>query len=448
MTSSWHVREFSLIRDQGTFLPVTELPLPNTPASGIATPPGHSPGGKDTAVKSVELFAGAGGLALGTAEAGLHHKVVIEWDENACRTLQRNHSDGVKHVRDWKIVSGDVRDYDFRPHQGKVCFVSGGPPCQPFSIGGKHRGPSDGRNLFPQAIRAVREIRPRAFMFENVRGLLREGFSKYFGYIIHQLRFPAVTPLGDEEWTDHLARLERLHTAGDQTDLCYNVVYQCVNAVDFGVPQHRWRVFIAGVRSDLGIDYAFPRPSHRQDALLYDLWVSGEYWERHRVPIRKRPAPPGVLARRISDLRSCMRELMGDPWRTVRDAISDLPLLTEGKSSGRIANHYLNPGARSYPGHTGSPLDEPAKALKAGDHGVPGGENMLRTENAEVRYFSVRECARLQCFPDDWKFEGSWTESMRQLGNAVPVRLAEQIARPLVSLLHSAKRGASPPRTD
>jgi DNA (cytosine-5)-methyltransferase 1 len=101
----------------------------------------------------------------------------------------------------------------------------------------------------------------------------------------------------------------------------------------------------------------------------------------------------------------------------------------------KIANHFLNPGARSYAGHTGSPLDEPAKTLKAGDHGVPGGENTLRLEDGSVRYFSVRECARLQTFPDEWIVEGSWTEAMRQLGNAVPARLAQAVAAELARVM-------------
>ncbi|MGA3304360.1 MAG: DNA cytosine methyltransferase, partial [Methylovirgula sp.] len=95
--------------------------------------------------------------------------------------------------------------------------------------------------------------------------------------------------------------------------------------------------------------------------------------------------------------------------------------------------HRFQDGARSYPGHTGSPLDEPAKALKAGVHGVPGGENMLRKPDGSVRYFTVRESARLQTFPDGYEFMGSWSETMRQLGNAVPVELArlvgEDVAR-------------------
>ena len=93
-------------------------------------------------MKSVELFAGGGGLALGTANAGLRHKVVIEWDADSCATLRRNRDAGVEHVREWDVVQGDVREYDFRKHAGDVSFVSGGPPCQPFSIGGKHLGSS------------------------------------------------------------------------------------------------------------------------------------------------------------------------------------------------------------------------------------------------------------------------------------------------------------------
>jgi DNA (cytosine-5)-methyltransferase 1 len=281
----WRIKEARLDGDRVAYIPLGYLGLPREPAFGIADSPGPSLGGKDTAVKSVELFAGAGGLALGTAEAGFSHKVVIEWDSNACQTLRRNHEDGVKHVRDWAIVEGDVRDYDFLRHRGDVSFVSGGPPCQPFSIGGKHGGQDDDRNMFAQAVRAVREIRPRAFIFENVRGLLRESFSKYFGYIVHQLRYPTVTPVGDEEWTDHLACLERLHTASEKTDLRYNVVFQCVNAVDYGVPQHRWRVFIVGGRSSLDLEYSFPNATHGRATVHRDRHQEKPYGDsHHRIP--------------------------------------------------------------------------------------------------------------------------------------------------------------------
>lgn len=123
---------------------------------------------------------------------------------------------------------------------------------------------------------------------------------------------------------------------------------------------------------------------------------------------------------------------------TVRDAITDLPVPSESGDSPGILNHRLIPGARSYTGHTGSPLDLPAKTLKAGDHGVLGGENMLTARDGSVRYFTVREAARLQTFPDTWELTGSWSEAMRQLGNAVPVELAHVVAASVARALNDS----------
>src|SRR5581483_7959266 len=155
-------------------------------------------------MRSLELFAGAGGLAIGTARAGFEHDAVIEWDRNACETLRLNAKAGHGHGGDWKVMETDVSQYEFSQHAGKVEFISGGPPCQPFSLGGKHQGQFDERNMFPQAVRAVREIQPKAFIFENVKGLLRKTFANYYSYIIHQLRFPDIVRKGDEEWENHL----------------------------------------------------------------------------------------------------------------------------------------------------------------------------------------------------------------------------------------------------
>ena len=389
--------------------------------------------------KSIELFAGAGGLALGVARGGFRHVAVLEWDKDACETICRNKANCVKHVGQWNVVEGDVRDYDFGQHEGQIDLVCGGPPCQPFSIGGNHMGHVDERNMFPQAVRAVREIRPRAFILENVKGLLRQSFANYYTYIIHQLRFPEIVATGDEEWPSHLARLEEAHTRGTHSGLRYNVVFQLLNAADYGVPQKRERVFIVGIRSDLGAEFSYPQATHTKEALLFHKWVTGEYWEQHKIPKSKRPDPPKRLRAALDRLNCLWPQTVGERWRTVRDAVSDLPRLAVGQTSPKIANHFLNPGARSYAGHTGSGWDEPAKTLKAGDHGVPGGENTLRFDDGTVRYFSVRECARLQTFPDEWCFEGSWTESMRQLGNAVPVKLAEVVARRLTRTLSKAE---------
>lgn len=377
-------------------------------------------------MKAIELFAGAGGLALGSAAAGFKHELVLEWNKDACRTIRENINRGFSSVSSWKLIEGDVRAYSFSGTDG-IDLVAGGPPCQPFSIGGKHKGNQDHRNLFPEVVRAVRETQPKAILVENVRGLLREKFAKFFEYVCLQLTYPELTQKRNEQWTEHLSRLEKLHTSGKCRGLSYNVVYRCVNAADYGVAQKRFRVLIVGFRSDLGISWSFPEPTHSAEALLHSQFVSGEYWERHRVPKRKRPSLPDAQKRRVEKLKSVLFPPQEKPWRTVRDALVDLPEPKAGIEHPDYYNHVLNLGARIYPGHTGSPLDEPAKTLKAGDHGVPGGENMMARPDGSVRYFTVRESARLQSFPDDYVFQGSWTEAMRQIGNAVPVRLGEAI---------------------
>lgn len=373
-------------------------------------------------MKAIELFAGAGGLALGTSAAGFKHEAVIECDPNACDTISANNRRG---IIDWPLHQCDVRDFDFRPLAG-VDLLAGGPPCQPFSIGGKHKGHRDHRNLFPEALRAVREVQPKVVLLENVKGLMRRTFLKFVEYVILQLTYPEVIIRGKESWTEHLERLERYHTKGDASGLNYQVVFRRLNAVDFGVPQKRERVFIVAFRSDLGVKWSFPEPTHSLDGLLHAQWVTGEYWDRHKVSKKERAPFHERYRRRLSVLRAATFWPELEPWRTVRDALFDLPDPRVGGC--RFANHIFNAGARVYGGHTGSPIDEPAKTLKAGDHGVPGGENMLAFPNGDVRYFTVRESARLQTFPDEFVFKGSWTETMRQLGNAVAVNLATLLA--------------------
>jgi DNA (cytosine-5)-methyltransferase 1 len=263
---------------------------------------------------------------------------------------------------------------------------------------------------------------------------MRESFAEYFEYVHLQLTHPSFVRRKAESWEEHRGRLEQHQTSRrERTE--YNVVFRLLNAADYGVPQRRERVFIVGFRSDLGVEWSFPEGSFSEDALLRSQWITGEYWERHNVPRRELPQRTDRLAGRVERLRAGDLFHTGtSPWLTVRDAIGDLPD-PEKKPRNGIANHIFNPGARGYPGHTGSPLDEPAKTLKAGDHGVPGGENMLARVDGSLRYFTVREAARLQTFPDDYIFRGAWTEAMRQLGNAVPVRLAETVARSVAETL-------------
>ncbi|MEZ5576025.1 MAG: DNA cytosine methyltransferase [Candidatus Competibacteraceae bacterium] len=376
-------------------------------------------------VKVIELFAGAGGLGMGVSHAGFETAAVIEWNRYCCDTIRENQSRGTKPICQWPLIEEDVRKIDFRPFEGGIDLVSGGPPCQPFSLGGKHRGHGDHRDMFPEAVRAVREIRPRAFLFENVKGLTRTGFASYFEYIRLQLTYPEITKRSGEDWSDHLTRLERHHTYGSSLDLQYRLVTRVLNAADYGVPQRRERVFLVGFRSDLDIEWAFPEPTHSQAALSWEQTHSNAYWARHGIPSPKSETLKSIPPRAGKSKEKPI--LM--PWRTIRDALSDLPdPELDPLTAAKYLNHRFQGGARSYPGHTGSPLDEPAKTLKAGVHGVPGGENMLLKPDGTVRYLTVRESARLQMFPDTFAFHGSWTETMRQLGNAVPVGLAELLA--------------------
>ena len=386
-------------------------------------------------MKSIELFAGAGGLGIGLHHAGFHPVKVVERDAYCCDTIRENQKRVGSVVTDWLLEQGDVRQVDFSVYEGKVDLISGGPPCQPFSMGGKHKAYDDARDMFPQAIRAVREAKPRAFVFENVKGLTRASFQNYFEYIQLQMRHPEVTARKDEDWADHLARLEQHHTSGSDEGLNYHLVTRLLNAANHGVPQRRERVLFVGFRSDLAEEWHFPKELHSAEALIWDQYGDGAYWDRHRVARKDRPQNARLKARaeRLGEKPGSL------PWKTVRDAISDLPDPEHQPQQSRaFENHRLQAGARSYPGHTGSPLDEPAKTLKAGVHGVPGGENMLLKPSGAVRYFTVRESARLQTFPDDYVFHGSWSETMRQLGNAVPVRLAEKVGRDVERVLRFA----------
>ncbi len=378
-------------------------------------------------LKAIELFAGAGGLGLGASLAGFEAAAVLERNRWACDTIRENQRRDHPLTRTWRLTEGDVRAFDFRPFEDKIDLLTGGPPCQPFSMGGKHRAFLDDRDMFPVTADIIRRVRPKAILLENVRGLTRPAFATYFQYILLQLELPHLVREDDEAWEDHLKRLrgERTPDAERRRNrLTYDIAWKVVNAADHGVPQKRERVFIVGFRSDLGLRWSFPERTHSLDALLRDQFISGAYWDRHAS---RRPSIPAPLARRVEAIRRTTDADDTRPWVTVRDALADLPE-PGGDDGGPYLNHRFQAGARVYPGHTGSPLDAPAKTLKAGDHGVPGGENMMVRDDGTVRYFSVRESARLQTFPDSYVFHGSWTETMRQLGNAVPVSLAHRMA--------------------
>lgn len=391
-------------------------------------------------MRAIELYAGAGGLALGASLTGFKPLAVVEWDKWACDTVRENKTRGYPLVSDWPLHEGDVREFDWSSIPENIELLAGGPPCQPFSMGGKHRAHDDARDMFPATVAIVRKLRPKAFIVENVKGLTRSSFANYYQYILLQLEFPEVTRRKHETWYDHLLRLQTERASGLRhgKGLAYNVVPTLVNAADYGVPQKRERVFMVGFRHDLSVEWSFPQPTHSHDALIHDQWVTGLYWDRHAVTKKQRPTLPASLEPKVRRLRDWLLPMDTQPWRTVRDALVGLPD-PESRAAMQFPDHRFQPGARTYPGHTGSPLDSPAKTLKAGDHGVPGGENMLVKPNGDVRYFTVRESARIQTFPDGYRFHGSWTETMRQLGNAVPVLLAQAVTSSVAQRLIEAE---------
>jgi DNA (cytosine-5)-methyltransferase 1 len=355
-------------------------------------------------LRVIELFAGCGGLALGLSRAGFKHELLVDIDPHACQTLISNRALG-----GWDpgaVVNKGAADVDYSPWDN-VDLLAAGVPCQPFSHAGMRSGHEDDRNQFPALLATVRLTRPKAVLVENVFGLVRPTFADYFLYILEQLRRPSLEPLPHEDWRSHFSRLSAAHN-----DPEYVVDYQVIEAADYGTPQLRRRVFILGWRRDTTVHPSWPVASHSRDALL-NSQANGEYWDRHG------------LVRRVFSGGKSPRLL---PWQTVRDAFIGLgsPAVV---GPTLVPDHRLILGARSYVGHTGSSLDFPAKTLKAGVHGVAGGEASVVDDLGVLRYFTVREAARLQDFPDDFVLPALRTRAMRQLGNAVPVRVAEALGR-------------------
>lgn len=373
----------------------------------------------------LEIFSGAGGLATGIVLAGVNHSALVEWNADACRTLRTNYDKTL-------VFEGDIRSYDFSICRG-VDIIAGGPPCQPFSMGGKAKGSLDERDMFPSAIRSIRELLPRAFFFENVKGLLRPNFNSYLEYILLQLKYPTVTNKY-EDYNSHIIEINR-HSHNVPLHEQYDVKIQLVNAADYGVPQKRERVIIVGIRKDLEVSWSIPPATHAYDSLLWDKYVTNAYWERHNITPTNEDYSLSTKMKDVLSMKYGFFPPESLPWQTVRDALVNIP--KAGDNNFFPTEHIIREGAREYPGHTGSPIDEPAKTIKAGGHGVPGGENMIKFEDGSFRYFTIFEAKRIQTFPDSYRIVGSWTEAMRQLGNAVPVKLAQIISSSVLSCLET-----------
>jgi DNA (cytosine-5)-methyltransferase 1 len=377
----------------------------------------------------VELFSGGGGLALALHNAGFSHLLLNEINHHACSTLLSNRAVRVKREelaasssrRKWPLIEGGIESVDFVPLAQSVDIVAGGVPCQPFSLGGAHQGHLDERNLWPEFLRCVRETRPKVILAENVRGLLRPSFNPYWEYIQRSLSLPFEERIEGESWSDHDRRLVKTLKTPVVIDEGYNIEFKLVNAADFGVPQNRHRVILVGFRKDLGVDWSFPDPTHSKASLEAEK-ASGRYYEKREIKASR-------SSRRIKGEDGQL------PWLTLRDAIFDLPEPKELKESEGYLHHVGWPGAREYRGHTANDLDIPAKTVKAGVHGVPGGETVVRLDDGRIRYLTVREVARVMTFPDEWKLSGTRGEQVRQLGNAVPVKLGEVVAKSIADML-------------
>ncbi len=388
---------------------------------------------------AVDLFAGCGGLSLGLEEAGFRHLGLLEWDSWACSTLRVN---AERLGFEWPVFETDVQAFDLSRIDQPIDLLVAGAPCQPFSMGGHHRADRDGRNMFPEVFRAIRSLNPKVVLLENVRGLKRPSFRPYLDYIRLQMNYPEIAPRLEEDWRDHQRRINQHLQSSARLDAVrtytMNASEDVLHAADFGVPQSRYRLIMVAVRNDLGVSWSYPAATHSRDRLLWDQYVTGDYWRDHGLDPRLVPAQ---VANRVSALRHEGQEPSTARWKTVRDELMGLTPPVIGQESKTHTFHVGIPEARIYKGHSGNDLDVPAKTIKAGSHGNPGGEHIIIQDDGSLRYLSVRECARMQSFPDRYNFSGKRSQAIRQIGNAVPPRLAKLLGERVRTMLAGSTHG-------
>lgn len=321
---------------------------------------------------SIELFAGAGGLALGIEKAGFNTLGLIEFDKDAANTLKQNRPS-------WNVINDDIANIScldledcFSIKKGDLDLLSGGAPCQAFSYAGKRLGLEDARGtLFYHYALFLEKLQPKMFLFENVRGLLTHDHGKTYATMIEIF-----------------------------TKTGYTIDKQVLNAWDYGVPQKRERLITIGIRNDLvgKTSYTFPKP-HDYKPVLRDVLLDC-------------PEGPGIP---YGEKKKKIFELVpaGGYWRDIEPA---------------IAKDYMKSCWDMEGGRTGilrrMSLDEPSLTVLTS----PSQKQTERCHPLEARPFTVRENARCQTFPDDWIFCGNVSAQYKQVGNAVPVNLAYDIA--------------------
>jgi DNA (cytosine-5)-methyltransferase 1 len=334
----------------------------------------------DNDYKVLELFAGAGGLAIGLEKAGLKCEALNEIDKFACQTLRTNRPH-------WKVFEGDIKNFSFSEFKDKIDVVTGGFPCQAFSYAGKRLGLEDARGtLFYEFARAVQEVNPPICIGENVKGLLNHENGNTLKGMISIL-----------------------------DEIGYNVVpVEVLKAINFKVPQKRERLIVVGIRKDINIQFSYPKPFNKiynlKDALkkgqLFDtdVPISGgaKYPQSKKVVLDLVP-PKGY-------------------WR-------DLPLEIQKEYMG--GSFFLGGGKTGMARRIG--WDEPSLTLTCS----PAQKQTERCHPDETRPFTVREYARIQTFPDDWEFSGSLAQQYKQIGNAVPVNLGREVGYSIIKFLNS-----------
>jgi len=379
-------------------------------------------------LRSVEIFAGAAGLGLGLAKAGFSHEIIVENDSDACNTIRLNQHQNHPLVEGWRILEANIEDCDLSGVKGEVDLVAGGPPCQGFSIGGQHKGSEDQRNLWPWAIKTVSEIKPRAFVFENVPNMAST-HKDYLEYLVKALTIPTIAD--PQQWIEDGEKLQKILSEGQSFDPSYDVSVDLLTSSDFGTGQKRKRLFITGIRKDVGAKYNTPVSTHSEAELLDSKWIRGEYWERHGL---SRPVPNDAAMKWIRKHNQQPRDLFATPmkpWNTVRDIIANIPEWANGQEDAPRQ-------AKAYKGHTGSEIDSPAKTHRAGVHGVSGGEMMIdfgEGQACQYRHFTTREAAALSDFPHDYDFSGTWSDCLRQIGNSVPCKMAQAVGQSIQKAL-------------
>lgn len=329
--------------------------------------------------KVLELFAGAGGLALGLEKAGLSCVMLNELDKWACETLRFNRPE-------WNVVEGDVSQQSFKQYKGKVDIVTGGFPCQAFSYAGKKLGLEDARGtLFYEFARAVKETQPLMCIGENVRGLTTHDNGKTLHFMIEIL-----------------------------DELGYDVIEpQVLKAAYFNVPQKRERLFLVGIKRGTGIPFHYPKPNPEMMPLKEAL-KAGKLYPKDvpDSPGQNYPARKKEIMKMVPP---------GGYWR-------DLPVPIQKEYM--LKSFYLGGGKTGMARRIS--WDEPCLTLTTS----PAQKQTERCHPDETRPFTTREYARIQTFPDEWQFQGSANQIYKQIGNAVPVNLGYAMGKEIVRALN------------